>query len=203
MPVPIAILTKAAKVGIGDGLARPLAQVDNFAAEVGKGVKCTVDGVAVHMGNRRCLAANAIDVSPGTFDAMTYLEEQGQTAVAVALDGRTEAVLGIIDAAKDEAALTVNVLQHVFGIRVHMLTGDNIRTARAVARDIGIPAANVIADVLPAEKIAYIKRLRSEGERVAMVGDGINDSPALAEADVGIAIGSGSKCFFLVASRPL
>mmetsp|Transcript_8810 Transcript_8810/g.14251 ORF Transcript_8810/g.14251 Transcript_8810/m.14251 type:complete len:325 (-) Transcript_8810:104-1078(-) len=124
---------------------------------------------------------------------MEYLENMGRTAVAVSINGRTEAVLGIMDHAKDEAALTVNVLQHVFGIKVHMLTGDNIRTARAVAHDIGIPAANVIADVLPAGKIEYVKRLRSEGERVAMVGDGINDSPALAEADVGIAIGSGTK----------
>ena len=195
---PTAILAKAATIGIGNGLDRALAPVDNFAAEVGKGVKCTVDNVAVHMGNRRCLASSEIDVSPGTFDAMVYLEEKGQTAVVVSIDGRSEAVLGIIDSAKDEAALTVNVLQHVFGISVHMLTGDNIRTARTVARDIGIPLANVVADVLPEEKIEYIKQLRSEGEHVAMVGDGINDSPALAEADVGIAIGSGSECAFWV-----
>jgi Cu+-exporting ATPase len=150
---------------------------------------------------------------------MEYLENKGQTAVAVSINGCTEVVLGIMDHAKDEAALTVNVLQHVFGIKVHMLTGDNFRTARSVAHDLGIPASNVMADVLPAGKIDYIKRLRSEGERVAMVGDGINDSPAvsrhallslsaynysshpwgfppslfqLAEADVGIAIGSGT-----------
>mmetsp|Transcript_15107 Transcript_15107/g.24561 ORF Transcript_15107/g.24561 Transcript_15107/m.24561 type:complete len:517 (+) Transcript_15107:269-1819(+) len=189
-PIAKAILTKAADLGI---LNRPLEDVENFEAEVGKGVKCTVDNVTVHIGNRRCLAANDINVTPGTFDAMIYLEDMGQTAVAVSINGRTEAVLGIMDHAKDEAALTVNVLQHVFGIKVHMLTGDNFRTARTVARDIGIPAANVIADVLPAEKIEYIKQLRLEGEHVAMVGDGINDSPALAEADVGIAIGSGTQ----------
>ncbi len=124
---------------------------------------------------------------------MEYLENMGQTAVTVSIDGQSEAVIGIMDQAKDEAALTVNVLQHAFGINVHLLTGDNIRTASAVARDIGIPSTNVIAEVLPADKVEYIKRLRKEGERVAMVGDGINDSPALAEADVGIAIGAGTQ----------
>lgn len=192
-PIAKAILAKAADLGIGEGLKHPLDSVDNFEAEVGKGVKCTVDDVTVHIGNRRCLTANDINVTPGTFDAMEHLENMGQTAVVVSINGRTEAVLGIMDQAKDEAALTVNVLQHVFGVKVHMLTGDNIRTARTVARDIGIPSTNVIADVLPSEKIEYIKQLRLDGEHVAMVGDGINDSPALAEADVGIAIGSGTQ----------
>jgi len=191
--VLVAILTKAGDLGIGEGHDQPLANVQNFEAEVGKGVKCDVDNVSVHIGNRRCLAANEILVTPGTFDAMEFLDDIGETAVCVSINGRTEAVLGIMDYAKDEAALTVNVLQHVFGIKVHMLTGDNFRTAQAVAHDIGIPATNVIADVLPVEKIEFIKRLRLEGEHVAMVGDGINDSPALAEADVGIAIGSGSQ----------
>jgi Cu+-exporting ATPase len=175
----IAILAKAAEYGIGEGLLRPLHEAENFEAEVGKGVKCTVENVIVHIGNRRCLTENDINTSPGTFDAMEYLENKGQTAVAVSINGCTEVVLGIMDHAKDEAALTVNVLQHVFGIKVHMLTGDNFRTARSVANDLGIPASNVMADVLPAGKIEYIKRLRSEGERVAMVGDGINDSPAV------------------------
>lgn len=192
-PIAEAILAKASDLGIGNGLKRPLESVDNFEAEVGKGVKCTVNDVTIHIGNRRCLTANDINITPGTFDAMEHLENMGQTAVVVSINGRTEAVLGIMDQAKDEAALTVNVLQHVFGIKVHMLTGDNIRTARTVAQDIGIPATNVIADVLPAEKIEYVKQLRLEGEHVAMVGDGINDSPALAEADVGIAIGSGTQ----------
>lgn len=143
------------------------------------GVKCTVDNVPVLIGNRRCMTENEINISPGTFDAMEYLENKGQTAVVVSINGCTEVVLGIMDHAKDEAALTVNVLQHVFGIKVHMLTGDNFRTARSVAHDLGIPSSNVMADVLPAGKIEYIKRLRLEGERVAMVGDGINDSPAV------------------------
>lgn len=180
-------------MSIGNGLSHSLSDVEDFEAEIGKGVKCIVENVTVHLGNRRSLAANDINVTPGTFDAMEFLEEQGRTAVVLSINGRTEAVLGLMDHAKDEAALTVNVLQHVFGINCHMLTGDNIRTARTVARDIGIPTRNVIADVMPAEKIEYIKQLRADGEHVAMVGDGINDSPALAEADVGIAIGSGTQ----------
>ena len=192
-PIAKAILKKATEYGIGTGLPRPIDKVDNFQAEIGKGVKCTVENVMVHIGNRRSLTENDIKITPGTFDAMEYLENQGQTAVAVSVNGVSEVVLGIMDHAKDEAALTVNVLQHGYGIKVHMLTGDNFRTARSVAHDLGIPTANVMADVLPAGKIEYIKWLRSEGERVLMVGDGINDSPALAEADVGIAIGSGTQ----------
>lgn len=192
-PIAKAILKKAADIGVGQGLKRTLGKVEQFEAEVGKGVKCTIDNVDIHIGNRRCITANNVQMSPGTEDAMSYLEEMGQTAVAVSINGHTEAVLGIMDRAKDEAAMTVNILQHVFEIKVHMLTGDNIQTARTIARDIGIPATNVIADVLPAEKIEYIKRLKAEGEHVAMVGDGINDSPALAEADVGIAIGTGTQ----------
>ncbi|KAL7473781.1 hypothetical protein ACHAXS_014459 [Conticribra weissflogii] len=188
-PIAKAILAKAADLGINDKLQ----PVENFEAETGRGVKCRVGSHTINIGNRRCLFAHDIKLSPGTFDAMEYLENMGQTAVTVSIDGQSEAVIGIMDQAKDEAALTVNVLQHAFGINVHLLTGDNIRTASAVARDIGIPSTNVIAEVLPADKVEYIKRLRKEGERVAMVGDGINDSPALAEADVGIAIGAGTQ----------
>jgi soluble P-type ATPase len=188
-----AILLKANELGIGEGFRRPITPVQDFEAEVGKGVKCTVNGRQVHIGNRRSLEANGIIITPGTFDAMEHLEHRGETAVVVSIDGRSEAVLGIMDQAKDEAALTVNVLQHVYGIKCFMLTGDNVRTANAIARDIGLPATHVIADVLPAEKVAFVKKLRTQGEHVAMVGDGVNDSPALAEADVGIAIGSGTQ----------
>ena len=189
----LAITSKAAELGMGEGMGRSLGMIDLFEAEIGKGVTCTVDGVLIHIGNRRCLKANNIIISSGTFDAMEYLEERGQTAVAVSIDGRSEAVIGIMDQAKDEAALTVNVLQHVFEKSVYMLTGDNYRTACAVGLDVGIPATNVIADVLPSEKIEFVKQLRSRGEHVAFVGDGVNDSPALAEASIGIAIGSGSQ----------
>jgi Cu+-exporting ATPase len=192
-PLAKAILSKAQELGIGEGLSRPLAPAEDFEAEVGKGVKCTVDGRQIHIGNRRGLETNGITVTAGTYDAMEHLENKGETAVVVSIDGRSEAVIGIMDQAKDEAALTVNVLQHVYGIKVYMLTGDNFRTAKAIAKDIGLPVSHVIADVLPAEKVEHVKRLRSQGEHVAMVGDGVNDSPALAEADVGVAIGSGTQ----------
>ncbi|KAL3783383.1 hypothetical protein HJC23_013428, partial [Cyclotella cryptica] len=189
----MSILLKANDLGIGDGLRRPIAKVEDFEAEVGKGVNCKIAGRQVHIGNRRGLEANGIIITPGTFDAMEHTENKGETAVVVSIDGRSEAVLGIMDQAKDEAALTVNVLQHIYGITVYMLTGDNFRTAKAIARDIGLPVANVVADVLPAEKVDYVKKLRAKGERVAFCGDGVNDAPALAEADVGIAIGSGTQ----------
>ena len=155
-------------------------------------MKCLVDGHRIHIGNRRCLESNDISLNSGTHDAMEYLERQGQTAVVVSIDGQTEAVVGLIDKAKDEATLTLNVLQHGLGIKVYMLTGDNVRTARVVAGDVGIPHTNVIADVLPEGKVDAIKRLQEQGETVAMIGDGINDSPALAQADIGIAIGAGT-----------
>uniref|UniRef100_A0A7S4J9S3 P-type ATPase A domain-containing protein n=1 Tax=Odontella aurita TaxID=265563 RepID=A0A7S4J9S3_9STRA len=196
-PLAKGILARAAEHGIGEGLFRPLAPVEDFTAETGKGVKCVVRGHNVHIGNRRSLDSNAIRLSPGTHDAMEFLESRGQTAVVISVDGRTEAVVGLIDKAKDEATLAVNVLRHAMGVDVYMLTGDNVRTARVVAGDIGIAPQNVIADVLPEGKVDAVKRLQEEGvdgkgRRVAMIGDGINDSPALAQADVGMAIGAGT-----------
>jgi len=123
---------------------------------------------------------------------MEYLETKGQTSITVSIDGRTEAVIGLIDRARDEASVVVNILMHAMGIKVYMLTGDNIRTATVVARDIGIPSSTVIADVLPQGKVDCVRRLQAQGEHVAMIGDGINDSPAIAQADVGIAIGAGT-----------
>jgi len=156
------------------------------------GIRCVVDGHKVHIGNRRCLQNNPITVRPSTMDAMEFLERQGQTAIVVSVDGRTEAVLGLIDKAKDEAALTVAVLKGAMHIKVHMLTGDNSLTASVVAQEIGIEAGNVTADVLPSGKVECIKRLQDAGECVAFVGDGVNDAPALVQADLGVAIGAGA-----------
>ncbi len=122
---------------------------------------------------------------------MEYLEDRGQTAVVLSVDGQTEAVIGLIDKARDEASLVVSILQGM-GTQVYMLTGDNARTAKVVAADIGIPPSCVIADVLPEGKVDCIRRLQTEGRRVAMIGDGVNDSPAMAQSDVGIAIGAGT-----------
>lgn len=122
------IMAKASEYGIGEGLERPLQPVEDFTSESGKGVQCVLNGHKIHLGNRRSLLSNEITVTPGTFDAMENLEKLGQTAIAVSIDGRSEAVMGLIDKAKDEAALTVNVLEHALSVKVYMLTGDNFRT---------------------------------------------------------------------------
>ena len=191
-PLAKGVIGKAAEFGIGEGLERPLATPEDFLSESGKGIRCTVEGRVVRIGNRRCLDSNDIEVRPGTFEAMEYLEDRGRTAVAIAVDGKTEAVLGLIDQPKDEATMAVTVLEKAMGIKVFMLTGDNERTAKVVAAEIGISPDNVIAGVLPEGKVDTVKRLQEEGYKVGMVGDGVNDSPALAQADVGMAIGAGT-----------
>lgn len=178
-------------MGIGDGLKRPFVPIEDFSSEIGKGIKCKILDYRVCIGNQRCMESNDCEMSPGTLDAMNYLEERGQTSIIVSVDGKTEAVIGLIDQPKDEASLAVTVLQKAIGIDVYMLTGDNFRTAQVVAKDIGIPASNVIANVLPEGKVECIQELQKK-HRVAMVGDGINDSPALATSDIGIAIGAGT-----------
>mmetsp|Transcript_1416 Transcript_1416/g.1920 ORF Transcript_1416/g.1920 Transcript_1416/m.1920 type:complete len:676 (-) Transcript_1416:2228-4255(-) len=193
-PLAKGIMQKAKEYGIGNAEddVRRLAAVADFSNEIGKGIKCTVDGMTVNIGNRKCIEANSISARPGTFDAMEFLENKGQTAVVLCVNGKTEAVIGLIDKAKDDAATTVHVLENIFKIKVYMLTGDNRTTARSIASSIGINPSRVIADVLPGEKADCIAKLQGDGLRVAMIGDGVNDSPALAKADVGIAIGAGT-----------
>ena len=171
------VLAKAAEYGIGEGLEKPFVPVEDFLRETGKGIKCIIDGHVINIGNRACLEVNDIEIRPGTHDAMEYLEDRGRTAIALAIDGKTEAVLGLIDTAKDEAAFTVNILQKAMGIKVMMVNGDNIRTARVVAADIGIAPENIVAGALPEEKVDCIRRLQGEGECVGSIGDGTNDSP--------------------------
>ncbi len=165
--------------------------METFIAVVGQGITCTIEGKSVHISNRRGLASNNVNITPGTNEAMEYLEDRGQTAVVLSVDGKTEAVIGLIDKARDEASLVVKVLGGM-GIKVYMLTGDNKHTARVVAKDVGISPSNVIADVLPEGKVDSIRRLQNEGYNVAMIGDGVNDAAAMAQSDVGIAIGAGT-----------
>eukprot|EP00979_Chaetoceros_neogracilis_P001494 scaffold253_cov267-Chaetoceros_neogracile.AAC.27 len=190
-PLSRGITRKASELGMGTNEQFPLEDAEDFIAEVGSGIKCTVGGKAIHIGNRRGLQANQIAISPGTFDAMEYLEKLGETAVVVSIDGKSEAVIGLIDKARDDASLVVRVLGGM-GIKVYMLTGDNERTARVVARDVGIASSCVIAGVLPEGKVDCIKKLQEDGHIVGMIGDGVNDSPAMAQSDVGIAIGAGT-----------
>lgn len=154
----------------------------------GKGVKASVDGRAVLAGTRRLAAENGVDLA-GMDDSLAELEREGKTAVVVAVDGKAAGAVALADVAKPSAKAAVDALKGM-GVQVVMLTGDNSRTAEAVARDLGIE--RFLSEVLPQQKEEAIASLQHEGRVVAMVGDGINDAPALAAADVGIAIGSGT-----------
>ncbi|MNS44915.1 Copper-exporting P-type ATPase A [compost metagenome] len=165
-----------------------LAEPAGFAATAGSGIEAEVDGVWVRVGTRALMRLRGVDPTPLESIA-TELEAAGKTAVFVAVDGRLAGVLAVADALKPHAAEAVSALQRE-GLRVVMLTGDNRRTAEAIARQAGID--RVEAEVLPGDKAAHVKRLQGEGQVVAMVGDGINDAPALAQADVGIALGTGT-----------
>jgi Cu+-exporting ATPase len=165
-----------------------LSEVRDFASVTGKGVTGTVDGRSVAIGNLRHVEALGLD--PGVLrDRAEALRRDGQTVMFVAVDGRPAGLVGVADPIKATTAEAIQAL-HREGVKVVMLTGDNRTTAEAVARAIGIDA--IEADVLPDQKAAVVKRLQARGERVAMAGDGINDAPALAAADVGIAMGTGT-----------
>jgi Cu+-exporting ATPase len=160
----------------------------DFEAVEGKGVKAMVGGRKVMLGNRRLIAEKAVDIS-GIETRLTKLEEEGKTAMIVVLDGNVGGIVAVADTVKPSARATVATLKGM-GIQVVMLTGDNSRTAAAIAQKIGID--KFVAEVLPRQKEETIESLQKEGRVVAMVGDGINDAPALSKADVGIAVGSGT-----------
>ncbi len=166
----------------------PLPVPESFHSVTGGGVQGIVDGQGVVVGSRRLLADWAIDAAPAA-PSLERLEAEGKTALLVAVDGALEGVIGVADTVKAGAAEAVGAL-HSLGLDVVLITGDNRRTAEAVARQVGI--ARVLAEARPEEKAAEIARLQGEGRVVAMVGDGINDAPALARADVGIAMGAGT-----------
>ena len=165
-----------------------LSPVQDFDSPSGKGVTGTVEGRRIDIGNRLVMQAGAIDVSALEKTAED-LRSAGATAIFVAIDGRASGVLAIADPIKATTPEAIQALREA-GIRVVMLTGDNRTTAEAVARKLGI--AEVEAEVLPEDKGKVVERLRKEGRIVAMAGDGVNDAPALAAADVGIAMGTGT-----------
>ena len=161
----------------------------DFEAVPGMGVRSSVDGKKVLFGNRRLFASSGIDLH-GIEGLVSGLEAEGKTAMILGVEGRLAGVLAVADTVKPDAQATVSQLRQM-GLRVVMLTGDNSRTAGAVASQLGID--EVMAEVLPGQKAGVIRKLKEQGYRVAMVGDGINDAPALAQADLGIAIGSGTE----------
>jgi P-type Cu+ transporter len=165
-----------------------LPQVEGFEAIPGHGIRGRAEGRQVLMGNRRLFARENIVTAAAEAD-MTRLEAEGKTAMLVGQDGALSGIIAVADTLKPEAQEAVSELKQE-GVEVILLTGDNQRTANAIAAQLGI--AQVIAEVLPGDKAHIIQDLQQQGKAVAMVGDGVNDAPALAVADIGIAIGSGS-----------
>ena len=182
-PIAVAIRTYAAE----KGLAVP--DTADFQAVFGKGVRARVADTDCAAGNAALLAELGIPLSDAIEAALAEMAERGETALAVVQAGRIAGLLGVRDAEKPTSAAAVRRMKRM-GLTPVMLTGDDARTAHAIAARLGID--RVIAGVLPAEKRAHVERLQGEGHHVAMIGDGVNDAPALVQADLGIAIGAGT-----------
>jgi Cu2+-exporting ATPase len=181
-PLAEAILAGAGARGI------EVSQPEKFDSIPGHGVEARVDGRRVLLGNRRLLERERIEPS-GLDGTVQALASDGKTAMYVAVDGKAAGVVAVADTLREGARQAVRAL-HALGVQTVMLTGDNRRTAEAVARQLGMD--QVIAEVLPEDKAKKVSELQAAGRKVAMVGDGVNDAPALAQADVGIAIGAGT-----------
>jgi Cu+-exporting ATPase len=181
-PLAHAVVTRAREQGL------PLVEPEGFSAISGQGATGVVNGAAVMVGNAALMAEHGVSTDPAA-DVAARLSDEGKTTIYVNVDGTLAAVLAVADPIRPTSAAAIESLR-AMNLDVIMVTGDNERTARAIARQAGI--ADVVAGVMPAGKVAEIVRLKQQGRTVAMVGDGINDAPALAEADVGIAMGSGT-----------
>jgi P-type Cu+ transporter len=166
----------------------PLSEAEAFEAISGGGIRARVEGREVLVGSRRFLSESAVS-EDGLLSRSEELAREGKTPIFVAVDGRPAGLVAIADVVRAESREAIERL-HSLGLKVAMLTGDNRRTAEAIARQLGVD--RVVAEVRPEDKAAEVKRLQAEGDKVGMVGDGINDAPALVQADVGIAIGTGT-----------
>ena len=177
-----AIVKRAMERGI------KLTDPEFFNATPGHGVEVKYNGMEILLGNRKLMREKGIDIE-FLEEKMKALEEDGKTAMLIAVDKKAAGIIAVADTLMEYSAEAVKTLQNM-GLEVIMITGDNERTAKAIARQVGMN--RVLAEVLPGDKANEIKSLQEEGKIVAMVGDGINDAPALAQADVGIAIGTGT-----------
>jgi len=182
-PLARAIVAEAEARGLD------LPPTTDFSAIAGGGVQATVDGRSVLIGTAALLAGHGVALPDTVAERMSALQAQGKTVMAVAVDGRIAGLIAVADRPRPSARETIAELQ-ALGIQVAILTGDNHRTAEAVASELGV--TQVFAEVLPADKARYVRRLQEQDLFTAMVGDGVNDAPALAQADLGIAIGAGT-----------
>ena len=171
----------------------PYVQPKNFRASTGRGASGTVGKTQVAVGNRAFCELNSIRVDNNTEEKMREIERQGSTAIIVAINGVIVAVMGVSDELKPDAASAIRYLREEMKVDVWMVTGDNHRTARAVARKLNFPMDRVLAEALPVAKVQKVQELQQRGYVVAMVGDGVNDSPALAQSDVGLSLGTGAE----------
>ena len=192
-PLGEAMVRRARELGLA------LRDPESFQAVPGHGIRATVDGQRVLLGNPRLMQEEGVELEKGVSDA-ERISAAGATPMFAAVNGKAIGVIGVADILKPSSKEAVAELHHL-GIEVAMLTGDNRTTAQAIAREVGIDS--VLAEVLPPDKANEIRRLKGRGKAVAMVGDGINDAPALAEADVGIAIGTGTDVAMEVADVTL
>ncbi len=181
-PLGVAIVRAAQDEGL------PLAEPQGFAAVAGQGVQAVVEGHNVLVGNLRLMQAHGVRLN-GLEATAQRLQDEAKTAMWLAVDGEARALIAVADTVKEGSREAIAEMKRL-GLHVAMITGDNRATAQAIAREVGVD--EVFAEVLPGEKAAYVRRLQEQGYVVGMVGDGINDAPALAQADVGIAIGTGT-----------
>jgi P-type Cu+ transporter len=181
-PLGEAILAEANERGLS------LGQPDGFKAEMGHGVEAEVEGRQVLVGNLRLMNGRGLPLN-GLEREVERLQNEAKTAILVAVDGSVRGVIAVADTVKEGSVEAIAELKEM-GLRVVMITGDNRQTGEAIARQVGVD--QVLAEVLPGGKADEVKKLQDRGEVVAMVGDGVNDAPALAQADVGIAIGTGT-----------
>ena len=182
-PLARAIVDRAREAGVRPGRA------DGFTSEAGRGVRATVDGVEIAVGGPALLRDRGLAVPPGLEGATAEWRERGAAVLHVVRNGEVIGALALADQVREESRAAVDAL-HAQGVRVAMITGDARQVADAVAAELGVD--EVFAEVLPQDKDATVRELQERGEKVAMVGDGVNDAPALARADVGIAIGAGT-----------
>jgi Cu+-exporting ATPase len=190
-----AIAEKGSEHPLGEAIVRKAREMEihipdaeDFETVPGKGVRARYEGKETLLGNRKLMAESDVDIGD-VDDKIRSVEEEGKTAMIVVSDRRPIGIVAVADVSKDTSADAIAELKGM-GIEIVMLTGDNWRTANVIAKNLGID--RVLAEVLPEDKAKEVQRLHQEGKVVAMVGDGINDAPALAQADIGIAIGSGT-----------